>query len=394
MRFFDSILHSKDEKAAHQTLPMTPSHLRKRFQQHPDGSHSHHLTMPAPSLLTGLLGEKPWRRHYSKDHQEIRSAVNASPTCFTQSWTCHQVIGRGAFGVVRLAHKKESPHINYAVKEFRPKKSETTADYAKRLTFEFCIGSTLHHHTHVTEILDLMPLDDTSSVFCQVMEYCDGGDLFDLLPHQLETDEANCLFKQLIRGVHFMHSMGIAHRDLKPENLLLTSTGCLKIGDFGSAAYFFKDTILVKSKGVVGSAPYIAPEEFVQQEYDASKVDIWSCGMIYMAMRTGTHLWHVAQQGKDDAYDRYLEFRHLLQDERDKARHHSDTLTHADCISAAKTTIKEKAKEGDYDVLAALEMASKKLVYRLLDPAPEKRILTPDILKNEWFGNIKTCQSD
>jgi protein-serine/threonine kinase len=263
-----------------------------------------------------------------------------------------------------------------------------------------------------------MPLDDTSSVFCQVMEYCDGGDLFDLLPHQLETDEANCLFKQLIRGVHFMHSMGIAHRDLKPgktnislflsstcnhflslsllaqENLLLTSTGCLKISDFGSAAYFSKNAILVKSKGVVGSAPYIAPEEFVQQEYDASKVDIWSCGMIYMAMRTGTHLWHVAQQGKDDVYDRYLEFRHLLQDERDEARHHSDTLTHADCISMAKTTIKEKAKQGGYDVLEDLETASKKLVYRLLDPAPEKRILTPDILKNEWFGNIKTCQSD
>lgn len=103
--------------------------------------------------------------------------------------------------------------------------------------------------------------------------------------------------------------------------------------------------------------------------------------MIYMAMRTGTHLWHVAQQGKDDAYDRYLQFRRLLEDEREKARHDSDTLAQADCVLKAKETIEQKAKEGGYDVLEDLEMASKKLVYRQLDPFPEKRIVTPWYLK-------------
>lgn len=63
-------------------------------------------------------------------------------------------------------------------------------------------------------------MNDTSDMYCQVMEYCDGGDLFNLIyecsTKGLDVPEANCFFKQLIRGVNHIHNMGIAHRDLKP----------------------------------------------------------------------------------------------------------------------------------------------------------------------------------
>lgn len=61
--------------------------------------------------------------------------------------------------------------------------------------------------------------------------------------------------------------------------------------------------------GLCGSAPYIAPEEYVDKEFDPRAVDVWACGIIYMAMRTGRHLWRVAQKGEDEFFDRYLEDR-------------------------------------------------------------------------------------
>jgi protein-serine/threonine kinase len=63
------------------------------------------------------------------------------------------------------------------------------------------------------------------------------------------------------------------------------------------------------SAGVCGSAPYIAPEEYVDKEFDPRAVDIWACGVIYMAMRTGQHLWRVARTGKDESFKRYVEDR-------------------------------------------------------------------------------------
>ena len=61
--------------------------------------------------------------------------------------------------------------------------------------------------------------------------------------------------------------------------------------------------------GLCGSAPYIAPEEYVDEEFDPRAVDIWACGVIYMAMRTGRHLWRVAQKSEDEFFTRYLEDR-------------------------------------------------------------------------------------
>jgi len=79
--------------------------------------------------------------------------------------------------------------------------------------------------------------------------------------------------------------MGVAHRDLKPENLLFDKEGHLKIADFGVSEVF--RTAFERephmSRGICGSAPYIAPEEFERKEYDAREVDIWSCGIIYYA---------------------------------------------------------------------------------------------------------------
>jgi protein-serine/threonine kinase len=224
---------------------------------------------------------------------------------------CDEVVGRGGFGVVSISHKQDPKHPNIeqlcAVKEFRRRPRQTPKGYQKRLTSEFCIASSLRH-PNLIHTLDL--LKDAKGDYCMVMEFCAGGDLQSLVhaKGKLEVAESDCYFNQLMRGVEYMHDIGVAHLDLKPENLLLTKQGALKITDFGSGECFrmpWKEEAHMTA-GLRGSAPYIAPEEYVDAEFDPRAVDVWAAGIVYMAMRTGRWMWKVAKKCEDENFKCYL----------------------------------------------------------------------------------------
>ena len=312
----------------------------KRFEIVPSGSHEHHLKSAKrqeklSDMLRDMLGGKRREEQPQGDEQQLslmsgwvdqlkhererlasdkKGGPNATATLVEKYGKCQEIIGRGAFGIVRISHKTDPKDSKteqlYAVKEFRRRPQESPKKYQKRLTSEFCISSSLRH-PNVIHTLDL--LKDAKGDYCEVMEFCAGGDLYTLVlaAGKLEVAEADCFFKQLMRGVEYMHEMGVAHRDLKPENLLLTTHGSLKITDFGNGECFRmaweKDAHM--TAGLCGSAPYIAPEEYIDKEFDPRAVDVWATGVIYMAMRTGRHLWRVAKKDEDEFFKRYLEGR-------------------------------------------------------------------------------------
>jgi serine/threonine-protein kinase Chk1 len=135
------------------------------------------------------------------------------------------------------------------------------------------------------------------------MEFAEGGDLFDKIEADVgvQEDIAHLYFLQLIGGVSFMHSKGVAHRDLKPENILLSASGNLKIADFGMATLFEHKGARKQSTTMCGSPPYIAPEvlQCARQDrksadgskYSANLVDIWSCGVILFVLLVGNTPW-------------------------------------------------------------------------------------------------------
>ncbi|KAI8910251.1 kinase-like domain-containing protein [Gorgonomyces haynaldii] len=268
-----------------------------------------------------------------------------------------RIIGKGATSCVRLlvVRKPEGERV-YAVKEFRKRRrDELHKDYIKRMASEFCISSSLRHH-HVVETLDLVV--DEKHTWCEIMEYCSGGTLWDVLKEsKLCTDDINCCFKQLIDGVAYIHSMGVAHRDLKPENILFDAQGQLKISDFGTSDVFRTafESVPHLSRGVCGSLPYIAPEEFESREYRGTEVDIWSTGIIYYAMKYNALPWRHAVPS-DSGYKHFLQHR---------------------C--------------GQYCAIDNLEPGCRKLMNGILEPDPSVRLSGEQILCDPWFKKITVC---
>ncbi|KAM5358657.1 hypothetical protein ACJA88_015314 [Fusarium oxysporum] len=248
--------------------------------------HGHRLEQkPNKETLSDL-----WRKILSKKQpQEDKEG----PILPTKYGTCQEMVGYGTSGIVYVLHRRKENGIGeelYAVKEFPRRPRVTEDEYIWRLAAEFCILNELHH-PNVIRTLEL--LTDVKGNYCQVMEYCEGGDLFTLVysAGKLEI-EADCIFKQLMRGIGYLHEMGVVHRDLKPENLLLTRHGRLKISDSGNSDCFrmaWENDVHLMS-GLCGSGPYIAPEVYMDQKYDGRAVDVWACGVIYIAMRTGVTL--------------------------------------------------------------------------------------------------------
>ncbi|KAJ4304076.1 serine/threonine-protein kinase HAL4/sat4 [Collariella sp. IMI 366227] len=396
-------------KAANGNLPLQRYVVNSELQ----GGHEHHLKSSRRQeklmdMIKGFLGAKKPEQAPDHDLSLVSNWVdslrqekdNITPDKTTSSkhsatlaekyGKCQEIVGRGAFGIVRISHKKLDNGLGeklFAVKEFRRRPEETEKKYSKRLTAEFCISSSLRH-PNVIHTLDL--LKDSKGDYCEVMEFCAGGDLYTLVlsAGKLEVQEADCFFKQMMRGVEYMHEMGVAHRDLKPENLLLTTHGGLKITDFGNGECFRmaweNDAHMVS--GLCGSAPYIAPEEYTAKEFDARAVDIWACGVIYMAMRTGRHLWRVARKEEDEFYTRYLEGR------RDEEGYAPIEALHRVSVSETAEDRQGLSRVNDIDS-SGNQARCRNVIYSILDPNPSRRITASQVLKSEWGREIQLCKA-
>ena len=223
-------------------------------------------------------------------------------------------IGEGGAAVVRLMQSKTAGTGKdklFAVKEFREWDSEEEKewDYIRKIKSEYAIAKSLQH----PNIVETYRLCFADKKWFHVMEYCDLGDLNDIINKDYFTrEDRNCMFKQLLRGVEYIHARGIAHRDLKSENLLLTKSGCLKIADFGTAEVFSgthpglkncrRQSIIDEEApiqfckpGMVGSKPYMAPEIIKHEaDYDPRAVDVWSCAIVYLTLCLGGTPWESA----------------------------------------------------------------------------------------------------
>ena len=191
-------------------------------------------------------------------------------------------IGQGTYGKVLLGLDKLGQI--YAIKIIKKKKIIK----GQLLANEVRIGLKMNH----PNILGIKEVYEDMKTISLVMEYCEGGDLFDYItknPNR-KLDDMNTIdiIIQILNAINYLHNtVRVVHRDIKPENILIiinsNNRPTVKLIDFGSAQFIDKEE---KMKGKFGTIMYMAPEILMKKPYD-EKIDIWSAGIILYNMMSG-----------------------------------------------------------------------------------------------------------
>lgn len=147
-------------------------------------------------------------------------------------------------------------------------------------TKEIQIHEILGVHPNITNLVDHFGS-------CLVLEYCPRGDLYEAIQGDFgpsTSQDIKDVFLQILNALKYCHSKLVYHRDLKPENILIADDWLIKVCDWGLATTQKK--ITNRSEFDIGSERYMAPELFDNDltYYDASKVDLWSIGIILLTL--------------------------------------------------------------------------------------------------------------
>ena len=191
-----------------------------------------------------------------------------------------ETIGKGTFSKVKLGINKITGE-KVAIKILDKTKILEKEDL-DRIIREMSILSKMDHEN----VIKVFQIFEDSKNFLIIMEYCEGGELFNYIVKKgrLPEKEASFFFYQIINGVEYIFSKGIAHRDLKPENLLLNKNNVIKIIDFGLSNFYDGQHNLVTP---CGSPCYASPEMVSGNDYNGFNIDIWAIGIILFAMICG-----------------------------------------------------------------------------------------------------------
>src|SRR5439155_7588984 len=185
-----------------------------------------------------------------------------------------QPIGSGGFGTVYLA---EDTWIDKKVALKVPHKQHL--DFGELLR-EPRLLATLNH----PNIVAILTAEKQENVFFIVMEFVPGETLETIIAREgaLDLPRALDYTCQICNAVDHAHRQGVLHRDLRPSNVLVTDAGLVKVADFGTSRFL---EIAAHGTTVIGSPPYMAPEQFLGKAVFAS--DIYSVGVTIYQMLTG-----------------------------------------------------------------------------------------------------------
>ncbi|GAA6105057.1 death-associated protein kinase 2 isoform X1 [Tachysurus ichikawai] len=195
-------------------------------------------------------------------------------------------LGSGQFAIVKRC-KEKSTGLEYAAKFIKKRQSRVSRRGVRREEIEREVNI-LQHLQH-PNIISLHDVYENRTDVVLMLELVSGGELFDFLAQKesLSEEEATEFLKQILDGVHYLHSKKIAHFDLKPENIMLLDKNVplprIKIIDFG-LAHKIEDG--VEFKDIFGTPEFVAPE-IVNYEPLGLPADMWTVGVITYILISG-----------------------------------------------------------------------------------------------------------
>jgi eukaryotic-like serine/threonine-protein kinase len=183
-------------------------------------------------------------------------------------------LGSGGFGTVYLA---QDTWIDKKVAIKVPHRQGL--DFGELLREPRLLASVSHPN-----IVSITTAEKQDNVFFIVMEYVQGETLENLIAAHgaLDLNRTLDFTCQICNAVDHAHRQGVIHRDLRPANVLVTENDMLKVADFGTSRFL---EIAAHGTTVIGSPPYMAPEQFHGKAVFAS--DLYSLGVTMYQMLTG-----------------------------------------------------------------------------------------------------------
>jgi serine/threonine protein kinase len=198
----------------------------------------------------------------------------------------YEILGRLAPGGMGVVYRARQVALNrtVALKVIRAGAHAGPQERARFRVEAEAVASLSHPH-----VIPIYDCGEWDAVPYLAMEFAEGGSLADRLAGgPMPAPEAAALVETLARAVQFVHERGLIHRDLKPANILLTDQGVPKLADFGLAKRLDQDQGLTRSRAVLGTASYMAPEQAAgDRQALGPAADVYALGAILYETLTG-----------------------------------------------------------------------------------------------------------
>lgn len=191
-------------------------------------------------------------------------------------------LGKGGMGTVLLATDRQLKR-KVAIKRILDPMAQSKTALQRFVTEAQSIAAL--NHFNIVQVYEFGR--DAEGPFL-VLEYADGGSLFDKLKKgKLEVEEAVDITCQLCDGLSKAHGAGITHRDIKPANILLTVDGQPKLTDFGLARQETADHDQTQAGAALGTIDFMPPEQRRDATAVDARSDLWSLAATLYQMITG-----------------------------------------------------------------------------------------------------------
>ena len=339
-----NLINNKNDLSSVYILNSNQKNLSNLFKDINNEIISENITIQTNPSLVSTLKECTY---YKKESEKLSSFITQYyqkhkkyPDTQQNFYKYGRLLGKGAFGKVNLALHLASGRL-VAIKSFNKKKL-TTKRAKRKIKTEIEALSKLRN-PFCTQIYDYF---ETETHILIIMEYV-CGDLLGFIRKRAKISEstAKIIFKQIIKGLQYIHKKKIVHRDIKLDNVLIDLTNTVKICDFGVCRILQPGDIMYEH---CGTPAYIAPEIFKDEGYEGFSCDVWSAGVTLYYMLAGVQPF--------------------------KANKIED--------------LKEIILKGEFDPVEDVSKEANDLINGMLQLNPNKRFTIEDILKHPWLKNV------
>ncbi|KAI5479006.1 mitogen-activated protein kinase kinase kinase [Pseudohyphozyma bogoriensis] len=258
------------------------------------------LRRKSTKLFGSRLEEVTPAKMKQMDETILEAPPEEDSANFSFKWIKGEMIGRGSYGKVYIAFNVTAGEA-IAVKQVElPRTANDKLDtrlqgMVSSLKAEIELLKDLSHDN----IVEYLGMEETVEYLSIFLEYVPGGSVARIIrTHGKFPEEVIKHFTfQILRGLQYLHSVGILHRDLKGDNILCDHEGICKISDFGTSKRAQDIYNNNAEHSMQGSIFWMAPEVVHQNEQKgySAKADIWSLGCLCLEMFAGRRPWDQSQ---------------------------------------------------------------------------------------------------